>query len=402
MTPLPLAGLRVVAVEQYGAGPFGSMHLADLGAEIIKIEPPRGGDASRGTGPHFLGPDDSQFFQTFNRNKRSLALDIAKPEGRAVLLRLLATADAEFDNLRGDLPERLGLTYDALKHINPKLACVHLSAYGRDGTRSNWPGYDYLMQAEAGFLWLTGEPGTPPARMGLSVVDYMTGLTAALGLAAAVIGARATGQGRDVDVSLYDVAMHQLSYPATWFLNEGTRTERRPRSGHPFTVPCELFPTADGWVFVMCMKPKFWQILCDVLGAPQLPEDTRFASAAARHENRDELAATLDPLFQTQPTEHWLGRLTGKIPVAPVHDLAAALQAPFLAERGLVQQVPHPSGTAVRMLAGPYRLDNAPPLPMQAAPALGADNAALLGELGYGADEIAALRASNIVGPATS
>ena len=399
MTP-PLSGVRVIAIEQYGAGPFGSMHLADLGAEVIKIEPPNGGDDARHTGPHLLGPDDSQFFQTFNRNKRSLALDIGRPEGRAVLQRLLATADAEYDNLRGDLPERFGLTYAALATVNPRLVCVHLSAYGREGSRRDWPGYDYLMQAEAGYLSLTGEPGTPPARMGLSVVDYMTGVTAALGLAAALVGARATGQGRDVDVSLYDVAMHQLSYPATWFLNEGTLTTRRLRSGHPATVPCELFPTADGWVFVMCMKPKFWQILCATLDMPQLADDPRFASAEARHRNRDALVAVLDPLFGGRGTAEWLQRLTGKLPVAPVHDLAAALQSPFLAERGLVQSLPHPQRGDLRIVAGPYRLDGTPPPPARAAPALGADSAALLDELGYGATEVAALQAARIVGTA--
>jgi succinate--hydroxymethylglutarate CoA-transferase len=176
---LPLSGIRVLAVEQYGAGPAGSLYLADLGAEVIKVENLReGGDTGRAVGPHFFGPGDSQFFQTFNRNKRSIALDLAQPEGRAVFRDLARTAEGVFDNLRGDIAEKLGLTYEALKDINPRIVCSHLSAYGRTGSRAAWPGYDYLMQAEAGHMSLTGEPDGPPMRYGLSAVDLQTGLAA--------------------------------------------------------------------------------------------------------------------------------------------------------------------------------------------------------------------------------
>src|SRR5918998_2965843 len=197
---LPLSGVRVIAIEQYGAGPFGSMLLGDLGAEVIKIEnPAEGGDVGRFVGPHFFGPGDSHFFQAFNRNKRSLTLDMKHPEARGVFRELVRSADAVFDNLRGDQPERLGTTYAQLSDVKPEIVCVHLSAYGRDGSRKAWPGYDYLMQAEAGYLALTGEPGGPPARYGLSIVDLMTGLAAAFALLSGVLSARATGRGLDID-----------------------------------------------------------------------------------------------------------------------------------------------------------------------------------------------------------
>src|SRR5690606_5988524 len=184
---LPLTGLRVVSVEQYGAGPFGTQHLADLGAEVIKIENPHdGGDVGRAVGPHYFGPGNSHFYQAFNRNKKSVTLDLKKPEGQQVLRDLCRHADAVFNNLRGDLPGRLGLTYEAMREVRPDIVCVHLSAYGRDGERAGWPGYDYLMQAEAGYLSLTGEPEGPPSRFGLSIIDLMTGTTAALGLVSAV------------------------------------------------------------------------------------------------------------------------------------------------------------------------------------------------------------------------
>src|SRR5918992_3486025 len=247
---LPLAGVRVLAVEQYGAGPFGTMQLADLGAEVIKIENPiEEGDFGRRVGPHFVGPNDSHFFQSFNRNKRSLTLDLKSAEGREIFLRLVAKADAVLDNLRGDQPRKLRLTYDDLKEANPRIVCAHLSAYGRGNSREAWPGFDYLMQAEAGYLSVTGEPDGPPSRMGLSIVDLMTGTTAALALVAAILGARASGVGRDVDVSLFDTALQNLCYLATWSLNEGVNPGRERRSGHPSLTPSELYRTQEGWIF---------------------------------------------------------------------------------------------------------------------------------------------------------
>ncbi len=209
---LPLEGLRVLAVEQYGAGPWGSLYLADLGAEVVKIENPKdGGDVGRHVGPHFFGPGDSHFFQTFNRNKKSVALDLKHSEGKAAFHALVKSADAVLDNLRGDQPQALGLTYPQLKEVNRRIVCAHLSAYGRSGSRKSWPGYDYLMQAEAGHMSLTGEPGSPPARYGLSIVDLMTGLAAAFALLAGVISARETDTGMDLDTSLFDVALHNLN-----------------------------------------------------------------------------------------------------------------------------------------------------------------------------------------------
>lgn len=396
---LPLQGVRVLSVEQYGAGPFGSMYLADLGAEVIKIEPPAGpgtpgGDMARQTGPHLLPDNDSQFFQTFNRNKRSIALDLKHPDGQAVLRALAATADAVMNNLRGDQPDRLGLTHAVLGAVKPSLVCAHLSAYGRTGPRAGWPGYDYLMQAEAGYLSLTGEPGTPPARMGLSIVDYMTGVTCAFALVSALLAAARTGQGRDVDVSLYDVAMHQLTYPATWYLNAGEITGRRPRSGHPSIVPVETLPTKDGWVFVMCVLPKFWVRLCEVLGVPELVQDPRFRGPRDRFANRDALMEILDARSRTRTTAEWMAAFGGSIPAAPVLDLAQALDNPYFRERGGVRTVDHPHHPGLAMVANPIRAGVEHP--SRPAPALGADTEALLAEIGM-ADRFPALRAAGVV-----
>lgn len=390
--PLPLEGIRIIAVEQYGAGPFGSMYLADLGAEVIKIEPPHsGGDVSRQTGPYFLGDDDSHFFQTFNRNKKSITLNLKSEAGQKIFKQLVANADAVMNNLRGDLPAKLGIDYDSLKDINPRLVCAHLSAYGRHNSRANWPGYDYLMQAEAGFMSLTGEPDAEPARFGLSMVDFMTGVTCAAGLMAGLLGAARHNKGRDVDVSLFDVALQQLSYPATWYMNEGHITERQPRSAHPSTVPCQLYTSADGWVFVMAMTEKFWQQLVEGLQRPELLEDPRFKDVAARRKHRAELQVELDAVFATRSTEDWVGHFAGKLPVAPVYELDQALRNRYLEEIAMVQNLPHPQREDFKVLANPIRLDGQR-LPGSVCSALGADTDKFLTSLGLSAEDIATLR----------
>ncbi len=395
---LPLAGTRILSSEQYGAGPYGTMFLAQLGAEVIKIEPPArngkgGGDSARATGPFYLGDDDSLFYQTFNLNKRSLTLDTRSAAGKSVLHRLVATADAVTNNARGDLPAKLGLDYTALGQVNPAIVCVHASAYGRTGPRASWPGYDYLMQAEAGFMSVTGEPDAPPTRFGLSMVDFITGTMLATATLSGLIDARATGRGRDYDIALLDAALHQTSYPALWYLNANHVVGRAPRSAHPSVTPSQTFRTADGWVFVMAQMDKFWTLLVDTLGVPHLATDPRFATIPARLDNRDALTVILDGIFLQHATEHWVERLGGIVPVAPVYDLAQALDNPRTAD--MVTIVDHAQGP-LRVLSNPIKVDGAR-LPSRASPKLGADTDAVLDEAGFTTAEIADLRASGTI-----
>lgn len=393
---LPLTGLKLITIEQYGAAPFGTMYLADLGAEVIKIENHQSdGEMGRHVVPYSEG-GDSLFFQTFNCNKKCLALDLKTPAGQEILGRIVTGADALINNLRGDLPAKLGLDYAALGVLKPKIVCVHLSAYGRNNKRAAWPGLDYVMQAEAGYLSMTGEPDGPPTRMGLSIVDFMAGLTAAFALVAGVMGARQNGIGQDYDASLFDVAMANLSYPATWHLNEGYEPRRVPRSGHPSLVPSEMYQTSDGWIFIMTNKANFWPRLCHALEKPQWIDDPRMENFQARSDNREEVVQCLESVFLTRSTDEWLERLHGQLPCAPVNDVKAALASDFAAALQSVQTVPHPVRGEVRMVRQPILIDGEV-APRRAARALGADTAEILADAGYSKAEIAALEAEGVI-----
>ncbi|HWE62884.1 MAG TPA: CoA transferase [Chloroflexota bacterium] len=393
----PLAGVRIVAVEQYGAGPYATLYLADMGAEVIKIEDPgAGGDIARYVPPGQQGTD-SLFFETFSRNKRSLALDLKSNGGRAVFERLVAGSQAVFNNLRGDLPARMRLTYETLGQINPAIVCASLSAYGRRGERASYPGYDALVQAEAGWAALTGEPDGPPVKSGLSLADYAAGLTAGLALMIALFDAQRTGRGRDVDTSLYDVALALLTYPATWYLSAGIPTERAPLSAHPSMVPFQFIETADGYLALACPKEKFFQLLVEAIGLPDLATDPRFASFAARREHRHALIEILGERFRQRTTVDWLEHLKGRVPCAPVRSLAAALDREELEEREMLATYSHPTFGQVEAIGTPFTLSGFQPT-YQPGPALNGDQQAILDELGYSADERSALAAAGAFG----
>lgn len=380
MSDLPLKGIRILSVEQYGAGPYGTMLLADLGAEVIKIEDPsRGGDVSRSVGPYMLGEGDSEFFQTFSLGKKSVTLDLKSTEGRRQFEALVKTADAVANNLRGDQPEKLGLTYESLKSVNEQIVCAHLSAYGRKSERSAWPGYDYLMQAEAGFMTMTGEPDGPPVRFGLSMVDFHTGSHMATGLLAGLLGAQRTGEGCDVDVCLFDTALHQLSYPATWYLNQGHVTGRLPRGAHPSIAPSQLVKTKDGWGLLMCQTPKFWDLWCQ-LTKSNLGADQRFAATPARRENLRELSDSVDQVMMSKTTSEWLEILGGQVPFAPVLDIGEALESAYVTHVEMTTRVEHPeSEDGVRTLASPFRVNGMRPI-LSRAPQMGEHSEELLTE----------------------
>jgi crotonobetainyl-CoA:carnitine CoA-transferase CaiB-like acyl-CoA transferase len=381
----PLEDIRILAIEQFGAGPYGSLQLADLGAEVIKIEDPSaGGDVGRYV-PPFAEGEDSLFFETFNRNKASIDLDIRNPAGRRVLEDLVRHADAVYSNLRGDVPQRLGITYDALKSVNPRIVCCSLTGFGMTGPRAPDPGYDYMLQGLAGWMALTGEPDGPPAKSGLSLVDFSAGLVAAISLLAAIHAARRDGVGTDCDVSLYDTAVGLLTYIGTWHLTADYEPERTRWSAHPSLVPFQVFPAKDGWLITGCAKEKFWRRLTVAVGRPELADDPRFATFADRFEHRSELEAILQDVLADRTVREWLDVLRAAgVPCAPVNSVREALEDDHVAARDLVVRTSHPRFGEVRQLNSPVRV-GAPRTEHRRAPRRGEHTEHVLRTvLGYG------------------
>ena len=395
----PLDDVRILAIEQYGAGPFGSLLLADLGAEVIKIEDPAvGGDVARYVPPYTEG-EDSLFFQSLNRNKRSISLDLRNAHGRQVFEELVRHADAVYSNLRGDVPAQLRIRYDDLKSLNPAIVCCSLSGFGMTGPRAGEPGYDYVLQGYAGWMTLTGEPGSPPAKSGLSLVDFSGGYAAALSLLAGVHTARRSGAGMDCDVSLFDTAISMLNYLATWHLNEGFEPPRTRRSAHPSLVPFQVFPAADGWLVVGCAKEKFWQRLVRVLERPDLAADERFTTFADRLAHRDELEGILDKEFRARTVEQWLADLrAASVPCGPINTVEQALSDEHTRARDLIISTSHPASGTIAQVNTPVRVGLARK-EHDRAPERGEHTAAVLRDLlGYADTAVARLRADGAFG----
>ena len=388
---LPLADVRVLAIEQFGAGPWATLQLADLGAEVIKIEDPAsGGDVSRYVPPFHAG-ESSLFFETFNRNKKSISLDLRHPDARAVFEDLVRASDVVYSNLRGDQPERLGLTYAQLKDVNPRIVCCSLSGFGTTGPRAKEGGYDYMMQGLAGWMSLTGDPGGPPTKSGLSLVDLSGGYASTIAVLAGLWRARRDGVGCDCDVSLFETALAELCYVGTWAASEGYVPPRRANSAHPSIVPFQNFETADGWIVVACPKQKFWERLCEAIGRPELATD--FATFADRDRRRGELEPVLEEAFRQRTSADWLAVLAeAGVPSAPVNGVVEALEEARLVE------YEHPELGTVRQVASPLRLSDAEP-PLRPAPARGEHTEQVLVDLcGYEPERVGALAASGVFG----
>jgi crotonobetainyl-CoA:carnitine CoA-transferase CaiB-like acyl-CoA transferase len=351
----PLEDVRILAIEQFGAGPWATLQLADLGADVIKIEDPdSGGDVGRYVPPYRSG-EDSLFFETFNRGKRSVSLDLRSPEGRRAFEALVRDADAVFSNLRGDGPEKLRIRYGDLMRINPRIVCCSLSGFGMTGPRAAEPAYDYILQGLTGWMSMTGEPDGPPTKSGASLVDYSGGYVAALSLLAGVWRARRDGFGCDCDVSLFETALSLLTYVGTWAASRGRAPQRLAESAHPSIVPFQAFRTADGWMTVACAKQKFWVNLCRALELEDLLDDERFADFDDRSEHRDELLEILRPLFRARETGELVGALSGAgVPCGAVNDVLGALDDPQVEARAAVARYEHPSLGDVRVIASPF------------------------------------------------
>jgi crotonobetainyl-CoA:carnitine CoA-transferase CaiB-like acyl-CoA transferase len=382
---LPLEDLRVVAIEQYGAGPFSTLQLADLGADVIRVEDPvTDGDSARSV-PPYAADGTSLFFESFNRNKRSVSLDLRTAAGRSVLEDLVRQSDALVFNLRGDQPAKLRLRYADLCGVNPSIVCVSLSAFGMSGPRSAQGGYDFTVQGITGWMELTGGPDQPATKSGLPLVDFATGYVAALALVTAVWHARRTGKGCDADISLFDTALAQLAYVGTWVATHGFSPPRLPDSAHLSMVPFQTFPTMDGRIVIACPKDNLWRRLCIAIDRPGLHADPRFSSFESRFEHRDALVEEVASRLKQKTTAHWLDVFeTSGVPCGAVNDVAAALSDPQADARGAIVQYEHPILGVVRTVRTPLRLGLDEDLPLTRSPMLGEHTTEVLKDvLGY-------------------
>jgi CoA:oxalate CoA-transferase len=371
----PLAGLRILEVGHMLAGPYCGMLLADLGAEVIKIEPP-GGDIARTVSPHWIGPHNT-YFASLNRNKQSIVIDLATSQGRRRLGELASTANALITNLRPSAIRKLGLTYDALKSSNPRLVCVAVTGYGLDSPYADRPAYDYVIQALTGIMTLGGEPDGPPTKTGYSAVDNSAGMMGALGLLAKIID----GSGGQIDIAMYDVMLSQLNYLAGAWLNAGERVPRLARSAHPYIVPAQLFATRDGWLVLFISHDDFWRRFCEEVERPEWLVDERYATMAARGRHRETIVAAISELLSADTTERWVKRLAPLgIVVAGVETLEQALGGDQARHRQMVVTIETADGP-LRVVGNPVRIAGqetayAPP------PLLGEHNCVLAGRGG--------------------
>ena len=394
----PLDDIRILSLEQYGAGPFGSLHLADLGAEIIKIEDPNfKGDVGRYV-PPFNEGTDSLFHETFNRGKKSIVLDINSPEGREVFNDLVKKSDVVYSNFRGDVPKKLKITYNDLKSLNKKIVCVSLTGFGMTGPRSSDPGYDYIMQGLTGWMNLTGEPDGPPTKSGLSLVDYSGGLIASIAILAGVHSARKSGEGMDCDLSLYDTALSLLTYPATWWLSKGYEVERSSRSAHPSLVPFQLFKGNDEWFVVGCAKEKFWERLRDLLGDDRLKQE-KFSNFSLRFENKEELIVILDEIFSQKNAAVWLELLKEqKIPSGPINSLKDVFEDEHAKSRKMIFEYEHPDLGKVKQVLSPVNVGESNKKDIERAPLYNEHAEEILRErLNYSDEEIQILKDNGVI-----
>ena len=337
------------------AGPYCGLVLADLGAEVIKVEPPEG-DIARNISPHRIG-EHNAYFASLNRSKKSIVLDLASDDGRAALGKILGSAHALVTNLRPSAIKKLGLTYDGLKKWNPKLVCVALTGYGLDGPNANRPAYDYVIQAMTGIMSLTGDPAAPPTKAGYSAVDNSAGLVAALGLLAKIV----EGKGGQVDVAMYDVMLSQLNYLAGAWLNAGESPERFANSSHPYIVPAQIFPTAEGWLTLFITHDQFWQKFCRELGKDAWITDPVFATMAARRQNRERVLSDITEALATDSAKNWMKRLEPLgIVVAEIGTLDAALGSDLAADRNLVVELGDGS-LGLRAVGSPIKFSDSSP-----------------------------------------
>jgi crotonobetainyl-CoA:carnitine CoA-transferase CaiB-like acyl-CoA transferase len=393
----PLTGIRVLDLGRHLAGPTCAMLLGDMGADVIKVENPEGGDHGRESGPPFFN-GESAFFLSANRNKRSLTLDIKRPEGQEIFRTLADTADVVVENYRPGVMEALNIGYDTMSARNPGIIYCSISGFGVDGPFADRPGLDQIVQGFSGLMSVTGFEGSDPVRVGIPIADLLTGLYGAYGVLAALYARQETGRGQVVNTSLLECMVGTLAFQATRYLNSAGVP---PPAGnhHPINAPYGVFRTKDGYITIGATGDKRWPKLCELLGMPDLPNDPRFNTNGGRYANRLELAETLETKLREKNSDEWEVLLNkNSIPCGPIYNVGQALDHPQVLQRQMVVERPHPTMGNVRLLGLPVKLRDTPGDVFRVPPLLGEQNDEILNELGIDAGEIERLRGSGIVG----
>ena len=408
--PGPLAGLRVVDVSTVLAGPYCAMLLGDLGADVIKVEPPEG-DSTRGWGPPWVGPEAADgsrtaaYYLAVNRNKRGLCLDLKTPAGAEILRRLMSDSDILVENFRVGGFARLGFDEETLRTLNPRLVHLAISGYGPTGPAADRPGYDFVIQAASGLMSISGAPdaeGGHPTKVGVAISDVLSGMLGAVGVLAALVGRErdggpAAGRGQRVDVSLLGATLASLVNQAQNAFATGVAPGRLGNA-HPNIVPYETFPTSDGSIAIAVGSERQWPRLCAALGLPGLAADPRFATNGDRVERRAELRPILTARFTERPASEWLAELNAaEIPCGPINDILTAFASPEAVALKMTVELEHPAWGLIRQVGIPFQLSETPASIRTPPPTLGQDTDAILSELGFGAAEIRALHENAIV-----
>ncbi len=392
----PLEGVRILELGQIIAGTYGSQVLSDLGAEVIKVETPEGDLGRNPSVAPYRGL--SGLFLTLNRNKQSVVINLKTESGRNIFYDLVKVADVVVDNFRPGVLERLQIDYATLSRINPRIIQCSVTGFGAEGVYQDYPALDIIIQAISGYMAITGEPGRPPVRVGIPLADMSGGIFSCKAILAALFDRERSGQGRRIELSMFDAMLNLLGYMGTMWLTNG-ELPQPPGSAHDYTVPWQAFATQEGYVVVATRQEAFWQRLCTVLEEPVLTDDPRFATNASRVENRALLVPHLERIFRTRTAADWLARLrAAQVPAAPVNNLDGAFAEPPVAERGMIVEYDHPEVGKVRLPGNPIKMSGMAGTISKPAPRLGEHTDVVLQKLlGLGAERIASLRAQGAV-----
>jgi CoA:oxalate CoA-transferase len=392
-----LDGVRVLDLSTVLAGPMASMLLADMGAEVIKIERPPEGDEMRHMPPYFHR-GESAYFISVNRNKQSVVIDLKTAEGKEVFLDLVRKSDIVFNNARVGVMDRLGFDYASLSAINPRIICCSLSGFGRDSPYKDRPGYDLNIQAMSGVISMNGEPGRPPARLGISMGDLSGAMYSAFAMVNALYFREKTGRGQDIDMALLDSIASLLTYQSQYYWIAGV-IPQQIGSGHITSVPYQAFETRDGWVVIDAHSQKHWRILCETIGMPQHVEDPKYVTLDARRRNKTELVGWLGDILKTRSTDEWMAILApAGIPASPINTVDRALADPSLAARKMIVEFEHTLGGTLKSLGNPVHMSEMKEQPYLSPPLLGEHTEQVLRDVaGYDEERIGRLVEQSVV-----